>query len=431
MNDLQDCIQNLVHNVQAGIETLLPPGMAFPSSCVHKFVDQPTGEVFFMETKHSQRILDPLRQRFEDGHRDILASLGSVTTWLEKAEDFLHLLLAVLLASGGRTPRIDAVGGFKIHGSNRSMLHMLGSPVWADNLAHELQSYPLQVAWPLYFYIGVIRPFTIKILVARGALSDLERLSQCMFVHTFPLNLKERHWTRGDTSAVVDQFFGKPLGLQLDHNDLRQILHHTIIKHVLPGMPALPQSNQGIYNIMANHTDETSALCYAIDDLSNYAADRPQTTHFLAISRAFHVWCGLLSTNLEPKPSSTPSFTPSNVHIQVARQCASLAIVQKYQFNCINGAPLPDQLERAIRYWKSTWFTLEERERTFPSSEDQVLMEVLATLLFEMETVDHGRGDLLDSLEEELVVVALKLVSDILHGISSSPITLCIRWQRL
>jgi len=60
MNDLQSCIRNLVHSVQAKMETLLPVGMAFPNSEVHKFLDQPTGGVFFMEAEHSQMILDPL-----------------------------------------------------------------------------------------------------------------------------------------------------------------------------------------------------------------------------------------------------------------------------------------------------------------------------------------------------------------------------------
>jgi len=430
MDDLQSCIRNLVHSVQARMETLLPAGMAFPNSEVHKFLDQPTGGVFFMDTEHSKMILDPLQKRFEDGHRDILTSLGSVIAWLEKAEHVLHLLLAIVLASGGRTPKMDTVGGCKIHGSNRNIFHMLGSPVWADTVTHELQSYPLQVAWPLYFYIGVIRPFTIKILKVQGALSDLARLSEHMFGHILPLNRKERRWTRGDTLGVVDQFFGKPLGLKLDHNDLCQILRHTIIKYILPEVPILPQWYLDTYNIMANHTNTTSGLCYAIDDLSNFAANQQQTTHFLAISRTFHRWCGLVPTNLEPKATGNPSFPLSDTCVQLASQCASLAIVEKYQLNCADGV-CKQQLEVVIGYWKTTWFTLGERKRVFPSSEDKVLMEVLATLLFKTENADHSLDIPLGSLGEELVVMALTLVSDALHGISSSPITLCTRWPKL
>ena len=273
---------------------------------------------------------------------------------------------------------MDTVGGCKIHGSNRNIFHMSSSLVWAGTTTHGLQSYPPQVAWPLYFYIGVIRPFTIKILQARGALSDLVRLSEHMFCHILPLNWKERRWTRGDTLRVVDQFFENPLGLKLDHNDLCQILHHTVTEHILPEMPTLSKWYQETYNIMANHTDITSELHYAIDDLSNHTIKQQETTCSLAISRAFHGWCGLVPKNLGPRPTSTPSSSLSDTCVQLASQCASLAIVEEYQLNCADVAYMQGQLERVSGYWKNTWFTLGERERAFPSSEDQVLMKVLA-----------------------------------------------------
>lgn len=419
MDTLQIFIQNLVHGLRAGMETLLPAGMDFPNSHVHEFLDQPTGEIFFMDTQQSCEILDPLYQRFEDGHRNILTSLDSVIAWLGKAEHFLHLLLAALLASGGRTPKMDSIGGCRIRGSHRNILHISGSPVWADSLATGLQSYPSEVAWPLYLYIGIIRPFTFKILTARGALSELGRLSEHMFVHVFPLNLEERHWTRGDTNKVVDQFFGKPLGLELNHNDLRQILHHTINKHILPGIPTPAHLTQGTYNTMANHTDLTAGQYYAIDELSNFAADRPQTTHLLAISRAFYAWCQLVPTNQEPQFTGYSPSTLSNTLIQAASQRASLAIAKEYQLNCSDEVTLQHQLSKIIRDWKSTWFTLEERKEHFPSSEDQVLMEVLATLVFGDGMADYGGVNSSSSLAEELVVTALTLVSTSLDDVPS------------
>jgi hypothetical protein len=417
MSKLRSCITNLIHGLQAGITALLPPEMVFPDSCAHEFLDQPTGEMFFLDTERSQKILNPLYKRFEDGHRDILTSLDTVTAWLERAEHFLLLLLAVLLAAGGRAPRMDAVGECKIRGLHRNILHISGSPVWADGLAVELRSYPPPVAWPLYFYVGIVRPFTIKLLLARGALSDLGRLNEHMFVHIFPLNRKERRWVRGDTSAVVDQFFGQPLGLKLDHNDLRQILQHTVNKHVLPGIPTLLPSHQGIYNKMANHTNLTADRYYAIDDLSNFAVDRAQTTRHLAISGAFHAWCGFISANQGPQPTATAPLPFSDIRIQAASRRASLAIAKEGQFNCTDREGLRHLLEQTIRGWKSTWFARGDRERRFPSSEDQVLMEVLATLLFEADAAESNWVNLSGGLVDEPVVTALAIVSGILDDI--------------
>lgn len=420
INDLQGCIKNLIHDLQVGIKNLLPSEMGFPNSHVHEFLDQPTGKVFFIDTEHSQKILGPLYQEYEKGHRDILNSVDLVTAWLKEAEHFLHLLLATLLVSGGKIPRMDAVGGCRIRGFNRNILHMSGSPIWADSLTSELQSYPPEVAWPLYFYLGIIRPFTIKVLTARGALSDLGRLNEYMFVHISPLNREDRRWTRGDTSTVVDQFFGKPLGLKLDYNDLRHIFCHIIKKHILPGMPALPQFSQRIYNTMANHTSLTANRNYGIDDISNLAVDRFQTIHFLAVSRAFQVWCQLISPNQELPSTGATSSTLSHIHIEAARQGASLAIAKEYQFNCAEQEALQHQLVEIIGYWRGTWFTLGEREREFPSSEDQVLVKVLATLLLKAETPDSGWAGFSNSSREELVVTALMLVSDTLYNISPS-----------
>jgi hypothetical protein len=419
MDDLKSCIQGLVDNLQASIKSLFPQGMDLPSSCVHKFLDQPTGEEFFMDTQHSKKILNPLYMRFEHGHRNILTSLGLVTAWLEKAEHFLCLLLGTLLVSGGRTPKMDAIGGCQIRGPNRNILHILGSPVWADHLSAELQSYPLQVAWPLYLYIGIIRPFTFKILTARGALSDLEKLQTNLFVHISPLSTEERRWTRGDTNTIVEQLFGKPLGLRLNHNDLQHILWYTINEHILPRVHTLSQPSQETYNTMANHTDLTASKYYAIDDLSNSTVDRFQTTHLLAVSREFHIWSGLAPTNTNPQPNQTPSFTLNNIYIQGARQFTSLAVAKKYQFNLADGVALHYRVEEVISFWKSTWFTLEERVEGFPSHEDQVLTEVLATLLLEVKTTDNSRVGSSHSLGEELVITALTLVSNNLHCISS------------
>lgn len=417
MSDLQACIQKLVGDLQLGMETLFPSNMAFPNSHVHKFFDQPTGEVFFLDTQHSQKILSPLLQDFENGYKDLLASSDSVDHWLDKAQKILHLLSAALLICGGRIPRMDAFKSCRIRGSHRNIFHMSGSPVWADNGSNELCSYPPGIAWPLYLYIGVIRPFTMKIFKAKGLLSDLGKLSEYLYVDVFPLISKKRLWTRGNIDSVIREFFGEPLGLELCHNDLCQILQFIIRTHISPGISAQPQFHQGVYNTMANHTDHTAGKYYAIDDLSNLAADRSQTMHFLAISRAFHTWCELVPPSQVLPPTGSLFSTLSSAHIKAAYQCASLAIAMRYKLNCSDEVVLQHQLEGVISSWKRTWFSLQHRKGDFPSSEDEVLMKVLVTLLCNTQAVDYECVDLSTSLRKELVTVALVFVSAILYKV--------------
>ena len=140
----------------------------------------------------------------------------------------------------------------------------------------------------------------------------------------------------------------------------------------------------------------------------------------------------LYPPNQKSPPTGASSFTLSHIHIEAAKQYASLAIAMEYQFNCANKEALQCQLEEIIGYWKDTWFTLGERERDFPSTEDQVLVKVLATLLFQVKTAENSWTRTSNSLGEELVVIALMLVSDttlIQHLFLI--IIFCARLQRL
>ena len=239
MVDLQQLVKDLVHHLQLALEKLLPEGMELPDSQVHKFVaNTHEEEEFFMDCQSSMEIMAPLYQEFKDGHSTVTTIS---TTWLKKEQEFLHHLLAVLLVSGGVSPRTHLAQTCRIRGVERNIFHILGSPVWISSLSKTnsvtrssggLWAFPPQVAWPLYYYLGVVRPFSIHLLQLMGGQPNFDILKSFLFVHTLTLEHTQRLWARGDTKQVVENSFASPLGLKLDCFDLRQILQAVANRHL-------------------------------------------------------------------------------------------------------------------------------------------------------------------------------------------------------
>lgn len=234
MTDLQQQVKDLVYGLQPALEKLLPEGMSLPPSQVHRFEDtiHREGE-FFMDSSNSQNIIHPLYQDFKNGHTVIPLSPSFATTWLQKEQEFLGHLLAVLLISGGVSPRTNFAQVCCIRGVNRNIFHISDSPVWislsskANSAAQSgggLWAFPSQVAWPLYFYLGVIRPFSIHLLHHLDDQPSLDILKDYLFVHILPSKSIQRLWSRKDTKKVVEELIASPLGLKMDAFDLRQIL---------------------------------------------------------------------------------------------------------------------------------------------------------------------------------------------------------------
>lgn len=136
MVDLQQQVKDLVYGLQPALEELLPEGMTLPPSQVHRFEGTiHKGEGFFMDSLHSQEIIYPLYQDFKDGHAAITSSPLSATAWLQKEQVFLGHLLAVLLMSGGVSPRTNSAQACCIRGMDRNIFHILGAPVWINSLS--------------------------------------------------------------------------------------------------------------------------------------------------------------------------------------------------------------------------------------------------------------------------------------------------------
>ena len=236
MVDLQQCVKDLVYGLQPALEKLLPGGMELPSSQAHHFVGNIyPEETFFVDSQISMDIMAPLYKAFKDGHNTTTASLPSAVAWLKNEKGFLGHLLATLLISGGVSPRTTSAQACRIRGLGRNIFHAQGSTIWISSRpkvnsatcsSNGLWAFPSQVAWPLYFYLGVVRPFSAYLLESIGHKPDSDILRDYLFVYTSTSTSQytQKLWARRDTKQVIAEYFADPLDLNMDCFDLRQIL---------------------------------------------------------------------------------------------------------------------------------------------------------------------------------------------------------------
>jgi hypothetical protein len=238
MANLQQRVKTLVNGLLPALEKLLPEGIVLPDSQVQKIGNSICREdIFFLDSKSSLEIMGPLCHQFKQGHMNMTSSELLIHAWLEKEQKFLGHLLATLFVAGGVSPRTHFAQACCIRGTQRNLFYILDSLVWRNsqhkkNSATQsrggLWAFPLQVAWPLFYYLGVVRPFSTSLLTQLHIQNDSDILKNYLFVHSSEF----RVWTRKETKQVLEEFFAKPLDIKLSCFDLRQILQAVANKHL-------------------------------------------------------------------------------------------------------------------------------------------------------------------------------------------------------
>ena len=241
MADLQDNLKGLVYSMKPALEKLLPEGMKLPTPQVDVIQGSTHREdKFFMDLPATLEMFDPLYQEFMNGHGAIAQSKSSANAWLKKEQEFLCHLLATLLVSGGVSPRTHLAQTCQIRGIQRNIFYISGSLVWISSLSKTnsatqssggLWAFPPQVTWPICYYLGVVRPFSIHLLKSMNNEFDSDVLNNYLFVYTSTSNHTQRLWTSKNAQQVIETSFANPLGLKMDCYDLRQILQAVANQH--------------------------------------------------------------------------------------------------------------------------------------------------------------------------------------------------------
>ena len=356
-------ISGLVQQLLASLAGLLPKGMALPQIPFQGLSDNPNEPISFLDSPQFQHSFLPLFQEFE---RRMLRSpagltnsntsptyeleIGDVNAWLEKEYQFQQLLLATLITTcGGVSPRQLTIVDCKIRkteASNRNIFIMEQNLTWAwgkqkriGQKYGSLWSYPPQVTTVTCYYLGVIRPFTIKILQKLG--SDTLLLQTHLFAKS---NSPDKTWDSESTNNSIQKHISSPLQLKIKLSDLRQIgqaIRNRHLQSVLRG-PSFSITNQ-----MANHSNWTSDKHYGRDNMNNISLhnqSRFDIADMLSASRAYHSWLGFIPA--ESGPGSmvmTPDVTTQVENSQIAFLCAQSLVLRLYNINCQEPAKAQEQ----------------------------------------------------------------------------------------
>jgi hypothetical protein len=311
---LEDYRQNtlrLVRQLPTCLANLLPDGISLPQTSSQIFVDNPLESKSFLDLPKSQDFFLPLFKKFEEGmlrsqkglaeaniSETYQLDIGELKAWLKKEFKFQQLLLAALLTTGGGIPpRQLTIGDCRIRrtkSSERNIFIMGGSLTWAwgkekgiGQKHGSLWSYPPQVAEVVYYYLGVIRPFTIKVLRKLG------RSTLHLETHLFARpSDPDQTWSTSCTNESIKEHLSLPLNLTVGIHDLRQLGQAIMNRHFLPISQELSLST---INQMANHNNWTSDKHYGRDNTSNISLpNRPRLdiTQMLSTSNTYHSWLG-------------------------------------------------------------------------------------------------------------------------------------------
>ena len=354
LEDYRQHVVGLIQQLQANLTHLLPGGMPLPQIPSQTFSDNPLQSQSFLDSPQSQIFLLPLFKEFEER---MLRSCGELTEangstinclsiqklkgWFKKEYQFQQLLLATLLTTGGGIPprqlTIQDCHIRRTETSERNIFIMGGSLTWAWGKEKgigpkhgSLWSYPPQVAQLVYYYLGVIRPFTIKVLrkLGRGTL--------WLETHLFSSsNSPDQTWGSSHTNDSIQEHLSHPLKLTIRLHDLRQLGQAIINRH----FPLIARtSTLSIVNQMANHNNWTSDKHYGRDNTSNISLpnqSRLDITDMLSASRRYHSWLGLVLAEFGQEGAITLSNLARQVeNHHIAFLCAQSLVPRLYNINC-------------------------------------------------------------------------------------------------
>jgi hypothetical protein len=208
----------------------------------------------FLLTPDSKEIFDPLVERVwkelmrsgleegEDGDLDE----AEVEEWLGLEQEMLKGLSKMVVFTSGYPARAFQLIDLRYQwfgNRGRNLFQSGGVPVlawpkqkgaWRKGVIQSLWALPAAALKPLYLYLAVVRPITIRLLKKMGRPTAYH--ASYLFVHSHADAGEDPRWTTGHFNLVLSQAFPNPKdpgGFQLHDRGMRQ-LFHAIIKQHLP-----------------------------------------------------------------------------------------------------------------------------------------------------------------------------------------------------
>lgn len=241
--------------------------------------------------------------------------------WLELEQKVLQtIFLIILFTGGGVSPRTFSIAGLQYRqtpSAKRNLYVHSGVLCFAwpkakgnsrsiGDVSHSLFSFPSQLNWLLFIYLGIIRKFTIEVLEKQKW--SLGQLETFLFVHTGNKKNHGSPWEAYHMNSVLGKFSQSLFGSSFRVSDFRQITQAIYYQH-FQGRREMENIMEDTANRMGNHTKQVAHHYYAKIDITSTEDSELSAQAIelcIACSKAWHCWLGLIpydhmiSTKLGP-----------------------------------------------------------------------------------------------------------------------------------
>lgn len=223
--------------------------------------------------------------------------------WLLLEQEALRKIFLILLFTGGGiSPRAFSITALQYRNTptnkrNLYFFHGALSFAWPKakgnswskgGLADSLYSYPPQLNWSLFIYLGIIRRFTIEVM--REQKWSLGQIEYTLFTYTGANVNCGTPWKAAFMNSVSGSFSEDIFNSQLRVSDFRQLTQSIHSLHFQKNTEM-----EGIVvetaNQMGNHSPGVAIRYYGKTNLT--VQEWSQICY--ACSKAWHCWLGLIS----------------------------------------------------------------------------------------------------------------------------------------
>lgn len=313
LDKIKPAVDSLFSSLATILISLLPSQMMeqLPPEPQWESKDNLTATIPFVDQDEFLSMISPLYTKFNASMRSPEESCHQIwsgnTLQVDKLEKWLDLeqqalqkiFLILLFTGGGVSPRTFTIAALQYRDPpgkrNLYLHHQVLCFAWpkakansqsGNNSSDSLYSYPPQLNWLLFIYLGVVRRFTID--VVKGLKWSLGEMERTLFVNTGMKTTRGHSWKTPLMNNILGKFGEDIFNSNPRVADLRQLTQSVYSLHFC-GRKEMEEIMEAAANKMGNHTKGVSKRWYGRDNWTLGGFE-----FFFACSQAWHCWLGLI-----------------------------------------------------------------------------------------------------------------------------------------
>ena len=320
LNQMKPAVDLLFSDLTAALAELFPGGMDFPKKVQWELEDSLGTPIAFVDQPGFEKVISPLYTHFitkmsspdEPTHQIFSGNTFQAPKfkeWMDLEQKALEkIFLIILFTGGGVSPRTFSISAlqFKETSTKRNLYLHNGVLCFAwpkakinsrsgSGGSHSLYSFPPQLNWPLFIYLGIIRKFAVHIIERQ--MWSLGQLQTSLFVYTGVGINRGSPWEASHMNTILGHFSQSLFNSPIRVSDFRQITQSIYFQH-FQRRKEMTDIMEDVANRMGNHSGDVANRYYPGND-STSAKDPELSLQVIelciACSRAWHCWLGLIS----------------------------------------------------------------------------------------------------------------------------------------